>query len=72
VNAVGAAGNTILVGGSNGVLVVDRATGAARLLPVPREIPAEALDVLVGREYAWVATPLGVVRLRLLPGGGVR
>ena len=62
----------IFVGGSAGALMVDRATGAIQLLSVPRDIPAEAVDVLLEREWAWIATPAGLVRLRRLGGGELR
>ncbi|HJR64200.1 MAG TPA: hypothetical protein VJ803_10915 [Gemmatimonadaceae bacterium] len=68
VAAMDADADGILLAGSAGALVVDRATGATQLLSAPRDIPAEALDVLLEREWAWIATPAGIVRLRRVGG----
>lgn len=72
VNAMAMDAGAIWLAGSRGVLVVSRSSGASRLLPAPGALPAEALDVVLDREYAWIATPAGVVRLRRSPDGGVR
>jgi hypothetical protein len=66
--AMDADADGILLAGSAGALIVDRATGATQLLSAPRDIPAEALDVLLEREWAWIATPAGIVRLRRVGG----
>ena len=63
---------TIWLAGRGGVLVVSRSSGAARLLPAPGPIPAQALDVVLDPDFAWIATPAGVVRLRRASDGGVR
>jgi ligand-binding sensor domain-containing protein len=64
--------NTIWLAGQGGVLVVSRSSGASRLLAAPGPIPAQALDVVLDPNFAWVATPAGVVRLRRASDGGVR
>jgi hypothetical protein len=70
--AVAADAHTIWVAGDRGVLVVSRASGVQRVLPVPSTIPAPALDVTLDADFAWIATRQGVVRLRRLPDGTVR
>jgi ligand-binding sensor domain-containing protein len=63
--------NTIWAAGPGGVLILTRAAGNARVLSVPADLPAEALDVVLSRDYAWVATRGGVVRLRRFSDGTV-
>ena len=65
-------GGTIWAAGPSGVVVYSRASGASRFLAVPGDIPGEAFDVALGRDYAWVATREGLVRLRRLRDGSVR
>ena len=48
-----------------------RAGGNVRLLSVPADLPGEALDVALSRDFAWVATRNGVVRLRRFNDGTV-
>jgi ligand-binding sensor domain-containing protein len=72
VSAMAMDASTIWLAGRGGVLVVARANGASRLRPAPGPIPAQALDVALDPNYAWVATPAGVVRLRRASDGGVR
>jgi ligand-binding sensor domain-containing protein len=72
IRAVAMDGATIWVAGPSGVVVFMRSTGATRFLGVPADIPGEAFDVALGRDYAWVATRDGVVRLRRLRDGSVR
>jgi hypothetical protein len=42
------------------------------VLPVSSVIPSAALDITLDADFAWIATPQGVVRLRRLPDGTVR
>ncbi len=72
VTAMAMDASTIWIAGRGGVLVVSRSSGASRLLPAPGPIPGEALDVVLDRDFAWIATPAGVVRLRRASDGGVR
>jgi ligand-binding sensor domain-containing protein len=72
VSAMAMDATTIWLAGRGGVLVVSRSSGAAQLLPAPGPIPAQALDVALEPEFAWIATPAGVVRLRRASDGGVR
>ncbi|MFL5577882.1 MAG: hypothetical protein ACJ79S_18155 [Gemmatimonadaceae bacterium] len=62
---------TLWAAGPRGVVVLRRAGGAPRFLAVPGDLPAEAFDVALGSDYAWVATRDGVVRLRRLRDGSV-
>lgn len=72
VNAMAMDAQTIWLAGDRGVLAVSRSSGAARFLAAPGIVPAQALDVVLDRDYAWIATPAGVVRLRRSIDGGVR
>jgi hypothetical protein len=67
--AVAADGLTIWVAGDRGVAVVTRASGVSRLLS---DLPGPATDVTLERDFAWIATREGIVRLRRLPDGSVR
>lgn len=72
ISAVAIDGQTIWVAGDRGVVVIGRASGVTRVLPVPSVIPASALDLTLDPDFAWIATRDGVVRLRRLPDGTVR
>ncbi|HEU4586727.1 MAG TPA: hypothetical protein VFR95_13315 [Gemmatimonadaceae bacterium] len=72
VTAMAMDASTIWLAGPGGVLVVARASGASQLLPAPGPIPAQALDVVLDPNFAWIATPLGVARLRRASDGSVR
>lgn len=63
---------TLWLGGAAGVLQIDRATGASRLLRVPGEIPGPVLDIALTELFAWIGTSEGLVRLRRLQDGSVR
>ncbi|MBX6332304.1 MAG: hypothetical protein IRY91_10705, partial [Gemmatimonadaceae bacterium] len=72
INALAMDAKTLWVAGDGGVLVIPRANAASRILPVPAVVPAQAYDVLLDDDYAWIATPAGVLRLRRLSDGTVR
>lgn len=72
IRALAMDGGTIWAAGPEGVVVYTRATGASRFLAVPADLPGEAFDVVLGDDFAWVATRDGVVRLRRLRDGSVR
>ena len=61
---------TIVMAGTDGVVVLQR-RGGVRVLQVPRDIPAAALDVALSRDWLWIATPAGLVRLRRAGDGGL-
>ena len=63
---------TIWVGGANGTLIVSRATNASIFLPAVAGRRTHVRDILLSREFAWVATEAGVVRLTRTPDGMVR
>lgn len=62
---------TIWLAGSNGVLVVARNGVATRLLRAPLDLPGPALDVVASRDWLWIATPFGLVRMRRSGDGGL-
>ena len=72
VNAVALDERTLWVAGSLGVLVLDRGTGTSRILGAQDLIAGEAYDIALARDFAWIATRDGVVRLSRLPDGTVR
>jgi ligand-binding sensor domain-containing protein len=72
VTAMAMDANTIWLAGQGGVIVVSRSSGASRFLPAPGPIPADAMDLVLDSDFAWIATPAGVVRLRRASDGGVR
>jgi hypothetical protein len=63
---------TIWVGGDRGAVVVDRATALVRSVNEPGMIGDAVLDIVLQPEFAWLATPAGVVRIRRLPDGSAR
>ncbi len=62
---------TIWLAGSNGVLILARNSGATRLLRIPADLPGPALDVVASRDWLWIGTPFGLVRLRRVGDGGL-
>lgn len=60
---------TLWVGGLKGLVVIDRRTGASRFLAAPGDLPGPVYDIRLTRDYAWVATSDGLVRLRRINGG---
>jgi hypothetical protein len=65
-------GRTVWVGGDRGAVVIDRATGLARNAGLAGAIPDAVLDIVLQPEFAWLATPRGVIRVRRLSDGGPR
>ena len=63
---------TLWLGGTRGVLVVDRSIGTSRRLTAPRELPGEVRDIALTELFAWVATTDGLVRLRRASDGSIR
>lgn len=61
---------TIVMAGTDGVVVLQRA-GGVRVLRVPNDLPAPALDIAMSRDWLWIATPEGLVRLRRAGDGGL-
>ena len=64
---------TIFIAGSEGLLVLarpDRA-GNTRFLRASTDLPGAALDVAISRDWVWVATPNGLVRLSRTSDGGL-
>ncbi|MCC6430953.1 MAG: hypothetical protein IT354_08570, partial [Gemmatimonadaceae bacterium] len=66
---------SIVVAGTDGVLVLSRAIaavgGAPRLLRAPSDIPGPVLDIALGRDWLWLGTPVGLMRLRRSNDGGL-
>ncbi len=61
---------TVVMAGLDGVVVMQRA-GGIRLLRVGTDLPGAALDVVMSRDWLWIATPEGLVRLRRAGDGGL-
>ncbi len=61
---------TIVMTGTDGVVLLQR-RGGLRVLQVPRDIPSAVLDVALARDWIWLATPAGLVRLRRASDGGL-
>jgi ligand-binding sensor domain-containing protein len=70
--SVAADGRTVWVGGDRGAVVIDRATGLVRNISQPGVLADAVLDIALQPEFAWLATPGGLVRIRRLPDGGAR
>jgi len=63
---------TIWIGGERGAVVIERATGLLRSTNVPGTPSEPVFDIALQPDFAWLATPSGLVRIRRLPDGGVR
>jgi hypothetical protein len=63
---------TVWVGGDRGAVVIDRAMGLTRSVNQPGVLADAVLDIVLQPEFAWLATPSGVVRVRRSLDGGVR
>ncbi len=72
ITAVAMDSSTIWIAGRGGVLVITRSTGLPRFLTAPGEIPGEAYDVLLTRDFAWIATRNGLLRISRLRDGTPR
>lgn len=70
--ALAADERTIWLGGSAGLLIVDRGSGVRRLLRGGGELPGSVRDIALHRELAWIATDRGLVRMRRLGDGSIR
>ncbi|MCE2954465.1 MAG: hypothetical protein LW840_12245 [Gemmatimonas sp.] len=55
---------TMALAGRDGLVLRDRAQGAVRVLRTPAELPGPVLDLLFTRDWLFLATPQGLVRLR--------
>lgn len=72
ITALAADPQTVWLGGSDGVRVISRATGASRELRTGRDVPAEVTGIALAPGVAWIATRRGVVRLARQADGGIR
>jgi hypothetical protein len=72
VNALAMDAGTVWIGGERGVVVVRRTTRAQRTLVAGRDIPGEALGIVLTPQYAWIATRDGGVRVTRLSDGMTR
>ncbi|MBC7790825.1 MAG: hypothetical protein H7Z74_12825 [Anaerolineae bacterium] len=72
ITAVAMDSSTIWVAGRGGLLVITRDAGVPRFLTAPGDLPGEAYDVLLTRDYAWVATRTGLARITRLRDGTPR
>jgi ligand-binding sensor domain-containing protein len=62
---------TMWLAGTDGVLIVSRRDGATRVLRVPADLPGPALALVATRDWLWVGTPQGLIRLRRRGDGGL-
>ena len=69
---VGVDARTVWVGGDRGAVVIDRATGVIRSVNPVGVLADPVLDIVLQPDFAWLATPSGVVRVRRLPDGSTR
>jgi hypothetical protein len=70
--AVAIDARTIWVGGDRGAASIDRTTGLVRGVTQPGVLADAVFDIVLQPEFAWLATPAGLVRVRRLPDGGPR
>jgi ligand-binding sensor domain-containing protein len=62
---------TMWLAGTDGVVIVSRRDGATRVLRVPGDVPGPVLDIAMNRDYLWLGTPQGLIRLRRRGDGGL-
>lgn len=68
---VGIDDRTMWMAGTDGVLVVPRNGGTLRVLRIPNDLPAPPTDVVAGKDWFWISTSVGIVRLRRMADGGL-
>lgn len=61
---------TMIVAGTDGIVILQR-RGGVRVLSLPRDLPGPAMDVALARDWIWIGTPYGLVRLRRASDGGL-
>lgn len=57
-------GGSLWIGGTHGLAQADIASGLVHVHPVPLELPAAVRDLAADRDFLWVATDSGLVRIR--------
>ena len=62
---------TMWLAGTDGVVIVSRRDRATRVLRVPGDLPGAVLDIAADRDYLWLGTPQGLIRLRRRGDGGL-
>jgi ligand-binding sensor domain-containing protein len=55
---------TLWIGGTHGLAQADIASALISMHPVPLELPAAVRDLAADRDFLWVATDSGLVRIR--------
>lgn len=68
---VGIDDRTMWMAGSDGVVIVPRNGGTLRVLRVPNDLPAPPTDIVASKDWFWISTPVGIVRLRRMSDGGL-
>jgi hypothetical protein len=63
---------TMFIAGTDGVLVVQRSDGLTQRLSIGRELPGAALDLVAHRDWLWIATVQGLVRVRRTGNGSLQ
>jgi hypothetical protein len=72
VRAIAIDSATVWIGGSAGVVIVERSTGLQRALTAGGAVPTDVFGIVLTREYAWIAARDAAVRLTRLRDGTVR
>ena len=54
------------------MLVVQRDGGLTQRLNIGRELPGAALDLVAHRDWLWIATVQGLVRIRRASNGSLQ
>jgi ligand-binding sensor domain-containing protein len=63
---------TMFIAGTDGVLVIQRDGGLTQRLSIGRELPGAALDLVAHRDWLWIATVQGLVRVRRVGNGSLQ
>ena len=63
---------TIFVAGANGVLALQRNGGLLQRLDIGGDLPGIPLDVGATRDWVWIATARGLVRIRRAEDGSLQ
>ena len=61
---------TIVLTGTDGVIVAQR-RGGAHVMRIPGDVAGPVLDAVMSREFIWLATTDGLLRVRRNSDGGV-
>jgi len=62
---------TVFLAGTQGLIVMNRRDNGLRVLRVPNDLPSNVTDVVASRDWLWIGTAAGLLRMRRAADGGL-